>query len=143
MGILSTEVNYNSLLKNLGESCLTTDSCGTCKGKACLIGYSKACVTSCIKDGVTYIMDGQANIPMADGKVYDHHYLVDGIVDLLKQCKNCDKDHFDNCLINVMRNCYEVLLLGDIQEYKGSSLLYVNSLRDVDSKISEEILGRL
>ncbi|MGL4107754.1 hypothetical protein [Clostridium sp. LP20] len=143
MGILSTEVNYNSLLNNLGKCCLTTDSCKTCKGKACLIGYSKACVTSCIKDSVTYVMDGQKNIPMADGKLYDSHDLIDGIADLLKQCKNCDKDHFDNCLINVMRNCYEVLLLGDIQEYKGSSLLYLSAIKDVDSEISGEIMSRL
>ena len=143
MGIQHSEVNYNNLMNNLGGCCLTEARCGTCKQSNCLIGYSKKCVTSCLKEGVTYVIDGQDNIPSIDGKVYDKHNLIDGIADLLKQCKSCNKNHFDNCLINVLRNCYEILLLGEKQGYKGSTLLYLNDLKDVNEEIVEELLKRL
>lgn len=143
MGIEHKEVNFNNLIKNLGTCCLTESSCGTCKQGSCLIGYSKNCVTNCLKEGVTYVMDGQANIPYVDSKVYDKYDLIDAIADVLRQCKSCDKNHFENCLINVLRNCYEILLLGEIQEYKGSTLLYLNDIKSVDEEIAQEILKRL
>lgn len=143
MGILFNEVNYNNLIKNVGESCLTTASCGTCKMNKCLIGYSKICITNSLKGKVTYVLDGQENIPLADGKIYDKGHLTDAIADLLKQCKSCDKDHFENCLINVLRNCYEILLFGDIQPYKGSTLLYLNDIKNLNSDLSREILSKL
>lgn len=130
-------------MKNVGNSCLTTDSCGTCKLKTCLIGYSKICIANSLKEKVTYVIDGQANIPLADGKIYDKSYLTDSIADLLKQCKNCDKDHFENCLVNVLRNCYEILLFGDIQPYKGSTLLYLNHIKSLNSNLSTEIFSKL
>lgn len=143
MGIEHSEVNYNNLINNLGNCCLTESICGTCKEGECLIGYGKKCVVNCLKEGVTYIIDGQANIPYIDGKVYDISDLIDATADVLKQCKNCDKNHFDNCLINVLRNCYEILLLGEMQEYKGSNLLYLDDIKSVDEKIAKELLKRL
>lgn len=143
MGIQYNEVDFNSLIKHVGKSCLTEGVCGTCKQKKCLIGYSKACITNCLKDKVTYVIDGQENIPYVDGKIYDKHDLIDGIADLLRQCKSCDKDHFDNCMINVLRNCYEVLLFGEIQSYKGSTLLYLNDIKAVDKDVADELLKRL
>lgn len=143
MAILYNEVNYNNLIKNVGESCLSIASCGECKLDKCLIGYSKICITNSLKDKVTYVMDGQSNIPSSDGKIYDRGHLTDSISDLLKQCKSCDKDHFENCLINVLRNCYEILLFGDIQPYKGSTLLYLNNIKNVNSDIANEILSKI
>jgi len=35
----------------------------------CLIGYSKICITNSLKGKVTYVLDGQENIPLADGKI--------------------------------------------------------------------------
>ena len=143
MGIQHSEVNYDNLINNLGNCCLTEERCGTCKQSNCLIGYSKKCVISCLKSSVTYVIDGQANIPTIDGKVYDKHNLIDATADVLKQCKNCNKDHFDNCLINVLRNCYEVLLFGEKQDYNGSNLLYLNDIKSLDEEIAEELLKRL
>lgn len=143
MGVEHTALNYNNLIKNLSNCCLTVSNCGSCKQSNCLIGYSKKCVTNCLKDKVTYVMDGQVNIPYVDGKIYDKHDLIDATADVLKQCKNCDKEHFDNCLINILRNCYEILLLGEIQEYKGSTLLYLNDVKKLDENIAEELLKRL
>lgn len=143
MGILNSEVDYNTLITNLGSTCLTVDACGTCKGEKCLVGYGKKCVTNCLKDKVTYVMNGQDNLPSIDGKMYDHEYLTDGITDLLKQCKNCDKDHFDNCLINVLRNCYEILLFGEIQNYPGSTLIYLNNIKEVNAEVANAIFRKM
>lgn len=44
---------------------------------------------------------------------------------ILKECKDCKEDHVENCIINAIRNCYEVGLFGDVQPYGGSTLQYV------------------
>lgn len=143
MAVLYNEVNFNKLINSLGKCCLTENACGSCKKSKCLIGYSKECLIGCLKNQVTYVMDGQANIPLADGKVYDNHDLVDAISDTLMQCKNCKENHFENCIINVLRNCYEILLFGEIQEYKGSTLLYINDIRNENEDIANEVFKRL
>ena len=52
------------------------------------------------------------------------------ILKILKECKDCKQDHTENCIINVIRNCYEVGLFGDIHPFEGSVfqyLMYLNS----------------
>ena len=34
-------------------------------------------------------------------------------------------EHTENCIINVIRNCYEVGLFGDVQAFEGSVLQYL------------------
>lgn len=59
---------------------------------------------------VTYVMDGMKNIPVTDVRIYDKGNIANGIVDILKTCKNCKENHFENCIVNILRSCYEVVL---------------------------------
>ena len=69
------------------------------------------------------------NIPTTDFKVFENVELETAIAHILKECKDCKEDHTENCIINVIRNFYEVGLLGDIQPYEGSSLQYLMALK--------------
>ncbi|MEG0295212.1 MAG: hypothetical protein RR620_00755 [Clostridium sp.] len=143
MAISYNEINFNNLIGKVGTCCLTEDVCGTCKKSDCLIGYSKECVSGCLRNKVAYVMDGQERIPLADGKIYEKEDLVDAISDTLIQCKSCKEEHFDNCIINVLRNCYEVLLFGDIKEFKGSTFLYLTQVKENNEALATEIFQRI
>ncbi len=53
-----------------------------------------------------------------------------GIAHILKECKDCKEDHVENCIINVIRNCYEVGLFGDVLSYEGSALQYLMKVKE-------------
>ncbi len=139
MGNSNGELNFNDLITNLGRCCLTKGVCGECSKEKCLIGYSKESVTNCIKNNVTYVMNGSANIPINDTKLYDAEGLIIAIADTLKQCKGCKENHYDNCIINVLRSCYEVGLFGEIQDYKGSALVYLNMIKDINPDLAVKV----
>lgn len=139
MGTLSVELNFNTVITNLGACCLTTEVCRTCSKESCLIGYSKECVTNCIKNNVPYVINGCDNIPKNDAKLYDSESMVIAIADILKQCKGCKENHYDNCILNVLRSCYEIGLFGEIQDYKGSALVYLNSIKDINPDLASKV----
>jgi len=69
-------------------------------------------------------------IPITDFKLFDETELETAIAHILKECKDCKEDHTDECIINVIRSCYEVGLLGDVQTYEGSALQYLMYLKE-------------
>ena len=97
---------------DLEDCCLQETNCGQCKKESCIIGFAKKCVSDYMK---------------APKKEVE---LERAIAHILKECKDCKQDHTENCIINVIRNCYEVGLFGDIHPFEGSVfqyLMYLNS----------------
>lgn len=142
MGVMSNEVNYDLLLSDLANCCLQLGSCEYCKKEKCLIGYAKESIKHCFKNDVTYVMDGCENIPLNDAKTFEQELLIEAIVHILKQCKSCKEDHYDNCLINVMRSSYEVCLFGEIQKYKGSTITYLSDISKQRPEIAEIMIEK-
>ena len=142
MSIAFKEVNFSKLVDKLSPCCLSEEVCGGCEKEKCLVGYAKECFKSCMINKVTYVVDGYKNIPFMDFKVYEEDFQIDGIAEILKTCKSCDEDHYDNCIVNILRSCYEVALIGEEQEYKGSTLLYLNELTEKNPIIADKIFER-
>ncbi|WP_315118919.1 hypothetical protein [uncultured Clostridium sp.] len=142
MGILANEINFDSLITNLGNCCLTEEKCKSCSKDGCLIAYSKEGVKNCLKNSVSYVENGCENIPLVDTKVYDENNLIIAIADILNQCRSCRENHFDNCVINVLRNCYEVALVGEVQRYKGSTLIYLSDIKNLNPEIGAKIMDK-
>lgn len=141
MGILASELNYAQILNDLADCCLGTKTCGTCKEKLCLIGYSKEQLKQCLTSNVTYTIDGFENIPKLDNKKFNDKMMISGISHILKQCKSCKEDHYENCLVNVIRSCYEMALMGRTVSYEGSAYKYIEYIEDVSTELGEEIMG--
>ena len=142
MSIQFKKVNFSKVVDNLCACCLSEDVCGECESSKCLISYGKDCLKYCMINKATGVLAGHKNIPLLDTKLYDQETVIDGIVDILKTCKSCREDHFENCIINIIRNCYEIILTGQEQEYKGSVLLYLNSLKEIDSNLADKIFEK-
>lgn len=139
MGILNSEMKYQEVINDLDNCCLTEQHCGSCDMDGCIIGYAKKCAMACREEGVTYVDEGSEKIPF-DTKIYDEEAAVAGIAHILKQCKSCDTSHFDNCIINIIRNCYEISLFGEVQGYKGSAFQYLNQIHNLKPEIAKLII---
>lgn len=142
MAVEFKDVNFSKLVDKLSPCCLSKDVCGTCERNTCLVGYGTECIKNCMINKVTYVMDGMKNIPVTDLRIYDKGNISNGIVDILKTCKSCRENHFENCIVNVLRSCYEVILFGEEKEYKGSALVYLNELKGYNSEIADQLFQK-
>lgn len=111
--------------EDLQNCCISEATCGQCQGEACIIGFAKECIKEYQKKPQKEVPNGTERIPTMDYKAFDEVELEIAIAHILKECKDCKEDHVEDCIINVIRNCYEVGLFGDVQTYEGSTLQYL------------------
>ncbi|MDE7298275.1 MAG: hypothetical protein K2N94_05535 [Lachnospiraceae bacterium] len=128
-GVHKKGLNAELIGNDLEDCCKGEALCGQCQNASCTIGFAKECIQNYKKAPQKEVPDGTNRIPTMDFKVFDETKLGTAIAHILKECKNCKEDHTENCIINVIRNCYEVSMLGDVQPYEGSSLQYLMYLR--------------
>ena len=114
---------------DLEGCCLKDRFCEQCKGEECTIGFAKQCIQNYFKEPKKEVPGGPGGIPAMDFKVFDETELETSIAHILKECKDCKEDHTEDCIINVIRNCYEVGLFGNVHAYEGSALQYVMCLK--------------
>ena len=135
MAITKEELNLIEIFKDLGNICKTEAACGQCAEKHCLVGYSKICTAQCRIKKQTYVTNGYEEIPPSDIRGgYDEFAVLHTIAHLLLQCRCCKCDHFDNCVINLVRSCMEVIEFGEEQIYEGDPLSYMIKIANIDSE---------
>lgn len=122
-------LNAELVQSDLERCCIGEDACKQCSGGECTIGFAKQCIADYIRNPQKEVPDGAQRVPAADIKVFDETELETAIAHILKECKDCKEDHTENCIINVIRNCYEVALFGDVHDYEGSALQYLMYLK--------------
>ncbi|RKI78940.1 hypothetical protein D7V90_16720 [bacterium 1xD42-87] len=115
---------------DLENCCRKETTCGQCQKSNCIIGYGKQCINDYKQAPKKEVAQGMAHIPTMDFKVFDEVELETAIAHILKECKDCKEDHTEDCIINVIRSCYEVGLLGDVQPYEGSALQYLMYIKE-------------
>ena len=126
MAIMMEDLNLLEIFKDLGKICKTPAVCGKCAEKACLVGYSRNVAVECRKEKRTGIPNGFENIPPSDIRGgYDEYEVLHAIAHLLLQCKECKDDHYENCIINIIRSCLEVIEFGEEQKYEGNVIQYL------------------
>lgn len=117
--------NADLVWEDLKHCCRSEDLCSECQHENCTIGYAKQCIKNYWKEPKKEVPDGAEHVPTTDFKVFDETELETAIANILKECKDCKGEHTENCIINVIRNCYEVGLFGDVQAFEGSVLQYL------------------
>lgn len=121
-------LNANLILDDLANCCKSEDACGQCKQESCVIGFARKSVNDYHREPKKEVPNGTQNVPATDYKPFDEEELEIAIAHILKECKDCKKDYVDDCIINVVRNCYEAGLLGEMLPYEGSTLQYLMHL---------------
>ncbi len=139
MGIKYSEVNFNRIIEDLTECCMGEETCGGCDKASCIVGYAQNCAIGCMKDNVSFVMGGDTRIPFTDFKLYHEEELAKGIAHTLKMCRSCESEHYGQCIISVIRNCYEIGLFGETQPYDGSNFRYLNNIHCLNPQIANDI----
>mgnify|MGYP007110292151 CR=1 FL=1 len=121
-------LNAELVSDDLSNCCKSEAACIQCQKRACVIGYAKECIRNYQREPRKMVPDGTKNIPVLDYKTFSEPELEIAIAHILKECRDCREDHVEDCIINVIRNCYEVGLLGETQPYEGSTLQYLMRL---------------
>ena len=135
MAITKDELNLIEIFKDLGNICKTEAACGQCAEKHCLVGYSKLCTAQCRIKKQTFVPNGYEEIPPSDIRGgYDEFAVLHAISHLLLQCRSCKQDHYDNCIINLVRSCMEVIEFGEEQIYEGDPLSYMVKIAGLDAE---------
>lgn len=123
--------NFLKMFYDIRQVCLTEDVCGTCAGAHCLVGYARLMIAKAKQLDTDTIDGGFKNIPIVDLKGgYDKNFTMDAIAHTLQQCKSCKDHHTEDCLVNIIRNCYEVIAFGEERDYPGSTLMYFAALQN-------------
>ncbi len=138
-------LNVEIIENDLENCCLTEGVCGPCWHERCVIGYAKQCLADFKSNRKTEVENGMERIPAIDVKVFEDAELETAIAHMLKECKNCRDHHTDDCIINVLRSCFEVGLFGDIKApYEGTTLQYLMRLKTAfpenAARISEQYM---
>ncbi|MBU5436510.1 hypothetical protein KQI42_00740 [Tissierella sp. MSJ-40] len=136
---MSKVIDFNGLIKEVGKCCLTEKNCGTCYKEECFIGYCEQCLITCLKNQDEFIDEGIDNIPYEDTKIFDEELIISAIAFALKQCKNCQLYHDEECIINIVRSALEVALIGEHLDYKGSNFIYFSDLQAKNKDIAQKV----
>lgn len=106
-----------------------------CIGSKCLIGYARQTVDYCREKEKDRVRDAYDKIPMYDLRGgYDEYDILHALAHIVNQCHSCRKDHSDECILNIVRSCYEVIELGEEQKYEGSPLEYLMKIKGLDAQ---------
>lgn len=135
MAVTREELDLQEIFQDLGKICLTEAKCTKCADRGCLIGYSKDCAAKSRINKQTFVEDGFAEIPPFDIRGgYDEYDTLYGIAHLLVQCRSCKQDHFENCIINIIRTCLERIEFSEEQAYEGDVLTYLSQIQNIDAE---------
>lgn len=129
------EFNFLKMFYDVKQLCFTEEICGTCKEKGCLVGYARAAIGEAKKKDTDTIIGWHRDIPNYDiNGGYDKHDAMEAIAHTLQQCKSCKDIHTKDCLVNIIRCCYDIIAFGDEQPYIGSTFSYLAMLQEKDEE---------
>lgn len=125
------EFDFIKMFYDIRKVCLTEDHCGTCKENGCLVGFARNSIGQA-KQKDTDTLNGRfKEIPAYDiNGGYDMQDALEAVAHTLQQCRSCRDNHTGDCLVNIVRACYEVIAFGDVQDYNGSTLMYLAGLSE-------------
>lgn len=122
-------MNFDQAEEQLEVVCRTEALCGQCAGKECLVGYAKYCLAKMRGVIPPFMEGGFESIPAVDIRgSYDEYDVLHTIAQMLNECHACKENHKDDCVINIVRGCMEVIAFGDEQEFEGNPLPYMMAM---------------
>lgn len=127
------EFDFIKMFYDVRNVCLGEEVCGTCKENACLVGYARNSIGAAKKKDTDTLKGYFKDVPAYDiNGGYDRQDALEAVAHTLQQCRSCRDNHTPDCLVNIVRACYEVIALGDTQSYNGSTLMYLAKLAETD-----------
>ena len=117
---------HEALTEAINAVCHTPEVCGQCDGKNCLVGFSRYANNYSKKNDTPNVPNGFDEIPPIDTRGgYEDDDVLRLIAQTLYFCKSCKQDHRNNCVLALIRDCMEIILIGEEQDYEGDPVTYL------------------
>ena len=120
-------VKLNESVKNIKPSvesvCLGVQNCGSCHGQKCSIGTAKDIIECAIAKGdfnVEKMIDNKSYVI----KGFDEEKSKKALSTVVENCLNCGKEHDENCVVNRVRELFEMQCYGRKIPFKGDTEEY-------------------
>ncbi|WP_168169679.1 TMEM165/GDT1 family protein [Candidatus Izimaplasma bacterium ZiA1] len=120
---------YSIMYNRLEDICLGENTCGTCGGNSCLVGYTKK-VLKDLSNGAEINLDYIENLEI---KKFDKTKILESLILVTKELKNdWINPSFDN--LHHLRNNLEMMLFNKkivAETYND----YLNKIEEIDKKV--------
>lgn len=132
-------IHTQQLKKAIDNICLGSETCGTCQGKQCLIGFVKKILNDAAEKGEYYIPDELSELPSYTHKDFDRSKIVYAFALTIRYL--IDYGHYQdkNYAINKVREALEIIIFNENIQFKGDIDEYFNEMRKRDKALAQEI----
>ena len=122
---------YSVMYDKLEDICLGENTCGTCGGNSCLVGYTKS-VLKDLSNGLEINLEYVDDIK---NKKFDKTKVLESLILVVKELKN---DWKNQSFLNLhhLRNNLETMLVNKKIDVNSFSE-YLKEIKDIDEKIQE------
>ncbi|WP_167958781.1 hypothetical protein [Anaerosporobacter faecicola] len=131
---------FDTIKESIENTCDCTTCDLSCATSNCAMAFAKDYREKCLAAKAKGIGISTDDIPSLDTKHYEQDEITTGVALMLTLCHDCNSDHTDDCVINVVRSCYEVAGLGEIVEYPGNTVAYLMNLGKTHKELAQEVM---
>jgi Ca2+/H+ antiporter, TMEM165/GDT1 family len=112
--------------------CLGTHNCGSCEGRRCSVGSAKI-VLECAVTDENYLNTDKFDITNRYiNKRFDKVKEQHAFECVVENCLNCGKEHHEECVINKVREIFEIQCVGEKIYFDGDKIRYKKLLNSID-----------
>jgi hypothetical protein len=131
---------YHHMEQSINQVCLGVDSCGGCKGNACLVGHTKSLIKSGLEDGAA--ITSTNSLKAAEHKPYNKEQVTESYIMTLQMIKaDSAMEDYGN-LHEIRKNLERILFKVSIDSF-GSWEKYTSSLEKLDKALAERVQKEL
>lgn len=137
------DIDFDKVKKEVINCCKTSAGCPICSKNKCLVGFSKIVMDYYFESQNTVLPHAMEKVPKEDFKSYRTEDMIDAIIEILLQCRQCDIEHERDCVINIIRVCMETALFGkNMGKYEGNCLSYIVRVIEFNPEIGSKLMER-
>ena len=125
------------------EICLGTGHCGQCKGKQCIIGYTKTLIDQLQQQGAPILEKDWNRFAESLHKEFDQGKVVESLSMTLIALGEESQGYNQYQILHQIRRGLELILLKEQLVFEGDLQGYLKQLSEKDPCIAEQVKDRL
>lgn len=132
-------IHTEQIKKAVENICLGSETCGTCQGKECLIGFVKKILYDAAEKGDYVIPNELSELPSYTYKDFDKSKIVYAFALTISHFLNYGIYQNKNYVMNKVREALEIIAFNENIPFQGDIDEYFKELSKKDKALAEEI----
>ena len=133
---------YNKIQSDIGEICLGTESCGSCKGNSCVVAHTKILIKKGLNEE-ELLLDESVDINEKTlEKKYDKNKVIESLITTLEVIKDDPSNPKYENLHKIRKNLEKILFGKSIENIEVWSD-YSSKFTKMDSEIADRVFSVL